>query len=202
MVDGVKALDPGNGETQRDGVRYDNLLMIAGPADRPVGFQGCPARHRGADLVSLAHAETGAPPHVCLHCRPDTRPARRSIPCCTSCTAAAATKTRGPTMGRAHIIMDNLIAQGKAKPMIVVMPNGNATRPFRRASVSARRRLASRSRRRRRRRFRRPRGWADGRRARWTRRRPAPAGLRGLVPGEPGEGRHSVRRKAYRVHRQ
>jgi hypothetical protein len=31
-VDGVKALDPGNGEYQRDGDRYDNLLMISGPA--------------------------------------------------------------------------------------------------------------------------------------------------------------------------
>jgi enterochelin esterase family protein len=30
------------------------------------------------------------------------------------------------TMGRAPIIMDNLIAAGKAVPMIVVMPNGNA----------------------------------------------------------------------------
>jgi enterochelin esterase family protein len=30
-------------------------------------------------------------------------------------------------MGRANIIMDNLIAAGKARPMIVVMPNGNAT---------------------------------------------------------------------------
>ncbi len=30
------------------------------------------------------------------------------------------------TMGRAAQIMDNLIAQGKAKPMIVVMTNGNA----------------------------------------------------------------------------
>jgi enterochelin esterase-like enzyme len=30
-------------------------------------------------------------------------------------------------MGRATVIMDNLIAAGKAKPMIVVMPNGNAT---------------------------------------------------------------------------
>ena len=30
------------------------------------------------------------------------------------------------TMGRAHYILDNLIAQGKAKPMLVVMPNGNA----------------------------------------------------------------------------
>ena len=31
------------------------------------------------------------------------------------------------TMGRANIIIDNLIAAGKSKPMIVVMPNGNAT---------------------------------------------------------------------------
>ena len=29
-------------------------------------------------------------------------------------------------MGRANIIMDTLIASGKALPMIVVMPNGNA----------------------------------------------------------------------------
>jgi len=29
-------------------------------------------------------------------------------------------------MGRAAQIMDNLIAQGKSKPMIVVMTNGNA----------------------------------------------------------------------------
>src|SRR5258708_22679721 len=28
------------------------------------------------------------------------------------------------SVGRAHVIMDNLIAQGKAKPMLVVMPLG------------------------------------------------------------------------------
>ena len=31
-VDGLKVMDPGNGEYQRDGQRYDNLLMITGPA--------------------------------------------------------------------------------------------------------------------------------------------------------------------------
>lgn len=30
------------------------------------------------------------------------------------------------SLGRANYILDNLIAQGKAKPMIVVMTNGNA----------------------------------------------------------------------------
>ena len=40
-------------------------------------------------------------------------------------TAAVVTKMHGQLWGRAVQIMDNLIAQGKAKPMIVVMPNGN-----------------------------------------------------------------------------
>ena len=33
------------------------------------------------------------------------------------------------TIGRAGLILDNLIAAGKAKPMIVVMPNGSLPRP-------------------------------------------------------------------------
>jgi enterochelin esterase family protein len=33
------------------------------------------------------------------------------------------------TIGRAGFIMDNLIAEGKAKPMIIVMPNGSLPRP-------------------------------------------------------------------------
>jgi enterochelin esterase family protein len=33
------------------------------------------------------------------------------------------------TIGRAGFILDNLIAQGKARPMVVVMPNGSFPRP-------------------------------------------------------------------------
>ena len=39
--------------------------------------------------------------------------------------------------GRANFILDNLIAAGKAKPMIVVMENGYATRPGAPASAFA-----------------------------------------------------------------
>ena len=31
--------------------------------------------------------------------------------------------------GKTEIILDNLIAEGKAKPMIIVIPNGNVSRP-------------------------------------------------------------------------
>jgi hypothetical protein len=42
MVDGVKALDPNNAETQRDGARYDNLLMISGPESEWWDFKDVP----------------------------------------------------------------------------------------------------------------------------------------------------------------
>ena len=98
------------------------------------------------------------------------------------------------TMGRANIIMDNLIAAGKAKPMIVVMPNGNATQsvsqgfgygptparqsvkapappPIQAAQAAGRR---------------------AGRRGTWRR----AAAVRRLVSREPRQGRDSVRREA------
>jgi enterochelin esterase family protein len=42
MVDGVKALDPNNAETERDGARYDNLLMISGPESEWWDFRDVP----------------------------------------------------------------------------------------------------------------------------------------------------------------
>ena len=40
--------------------------------------------------------------------------------------------------GRAGVILDNLIAAGKAKPMLVVMPNGNATQVASQAYITGR----------------------------------------------------------------
>ena len=51
-----------------------------------------------------------------------------SIPCSTCCTAEAAMRMPGFRAAGPRKILDNLIAQGKATPMIVVMPNGNTTR--------------------------------------------------------------------------
>ena len=56
---------------------------------------------------------------------------RRSI----SSTVPATTRPRGPTHGKAHWILDNLIAQGRAKPMVVVMMDGHAAVPARRSAI-------------------------------------------------------------------
>ncbi|HTS24484.1 MAG TPA: alpha/beta hydrolase-fold protein [Bryobacteraceae bacterium] len=126
LVDGVKALDPGNGETQRDGFRIDNLLMISGPESDMWDFKNVP------------HGTI----HVVWYPSPTLKEDRRRMYVYTP-PGYEANQTKYPvlyllhggggdedawvTMGRANVILDNLIAAGKAKPMIVVMPNGNAT---------------------------------------------------------------------------
>ena len=51
------------------------------------------------------------------------------IPCCTCCTAGERTRQGWHTQGHADLILDNLIAEKKAKPMIIVMDNLNTVKP-------------------------------------------------------------------------
>jgi enterochelin esterase family protein len=126
LVDGVKALDPGNSETQRDGARYANLLMISG------------AESALWDLKDVPHGTVQAiwypSPTLKLTSRrmmvytpPDYATSTRRYPVLYLLHGGGGDEDAWLTMGRASIILDNLLAQSKARPMIVVMPNGNAT---------------------------------------------------------------------------
>jgi enterochelin esterase-like enzyme len=126
MVDGVKALDPSNGETQRDGARYDNLLMISGPESEWWDFKDVP--HGTVQAVwypspTLKQARR----RMMVYTPPDYETGNAKYPVLYLLHGGGGDEEAWLTMGRANIIMDNLIAAGKAKPMIVVMPNGNAT---------------------------------------------------------------------------
>jgi enterochelin esterase family protein len=63
-VDGVKVLDPGDGEYQRDGARYDNLLMIPGPASDLWDFK--PDIPHGT-VQAIWYPETERTAHVRVH---------------------------------------------------------------------------------------------------------------------------------------
>jgi len=41
-VDGVRTLDPRNSNTKRDGARYDNILLIPGPASDAYALKDVP----------------------------------------------------------------------------------------------------------------------------------------------------------------
>ena len=126
MVDGIKALDPGNGETQRDGVRYDNLLMISGPADELWDFKDVP--HGTVQQVWYPSPTLKEERRrMYIYTPPGYETSKIKYPVLYLLHGGGGDEDAWTTMGRAPIIMDNLIAAGKAKPMIVVMPNGNAS---------------------------------------------------------------------------
>jgi enterochelin esterase-like enzyme len=126
LVDGVKALDPGNGETQRDGSRVDNLLMISGPESDLWDFKDVP--HGTIQIVwypSPTLKEDRRRMYV--YTPPGYESNQTRYPVLYLLHGGGGDEDAWVTMGRANVILDNLIAAGKAKPMIVVMPNGNAT---------------------------------------------------------------------------
>jgi len=126
MVDGVKALDPNNGETQRDGSRYDNLLMISGPESDWWDFKDVP--HGTVQAVWYPSPTLKMERRrMIVYTPPGYETSTQKYPVLYLLHGGGGDEDAWLTMGRANIIMDNLIAAGKAKPMIVVMPNGNAT---------------------------------------------------------------------------
>ena len=126
VVDGVKALDPNNGETQRDGSRYDNLLMISGPESEWWDFKDVP--HGSVQAVWYPSPTLKmASRRMMVYTPPGYETSTQKYPALYLLHGGGGDEDAWLTMGRANIIMDNLIAAGKAKPMIVIMPNGNAT---------------------------------------------------------------------------
>jgi enterochelin esterase-like enzyme len=126
-VDGVKVMDPGNGEYQRDGQRYDNLLMIAGPASEAWTFKP-DVPHGTLSAVWYPSAILKQPGRrMYVYTPPGYEKGTQRYPVFYLLHGGGGDEDAWTTMGRANVILDNLIASGRAKPMIVVMPNGNPT---------------------------------------------------------------------------
>jgi enterochelin esterase family protein len=125
VVDGVAVNDPQNYMVQRDGVRYLNMLMV--PGERSENYFGISSAQRGtmrymwydSAILGLNRRLTVYTPFGY-----ETSP-RTKYPVLYLLHGAGGDEEAWSSMGRAVQILDNLIAKGLAKPMIVVMPNGN-----------------------------------------------------------------------------
>ena len=127
MVDGVRTLDPSNIESERDGDHFLSLLMISGPADDMWTFKDVP--HGTVEQAwypsPTLHMDQR---RMYIYLPPGyTANPTKKYPVLYLLHGGGGDEEQWVSMGRANIIMDNLIATGKAVPMIVVMPNGNAT---------------------------------------------------------------------------
>jgi len=125
-VDGIKVLDPSNGEYSRDGSLYDNWLMISGPFSDSWEFK--------SDVPHGAVQSVWYPSEILklkgrrmyVYTPPDYMTSKARYPVLYLLHGGGGDEDQWNNLGRANVIMDNLIAAGKVKPMIVVMPNGNA----------------------------------------------------------------------------
>ena len=123
-VDGVQALDPRNGNTKRDGTRLANILLIPGPESELYEVKDVP--HGTVSMVWYDSPTLKMKRRMYVYTPPDYATTTARYPVFYLLHGGGGDEDAWFTLGRTSQIMDNLIAQGKAKPMIVVMTNGNA----------------------------------------------------------------------------
>jgi enterochelin esterase family protein len=122
IVDGASAGDPNNFLVQRDGTRYLSMLFVEG--DKTANYKE--ANQRGnlkAVWYDSPTLKTNRRMYVYTPYGYET--STRKYPVLYLLHGGGGDEDAWPNMGRACQILDNLIEQGNARPMIVVMPNGN-----------------------------------------------------------------------------
>lgn len=123
IVDGLKTTDPNNPFLIRDVASVTNVFLVGeGQAafykvkDVPHGS----VTRRWYDSPGL-----GMDRRITIYTPPGYEQSSEKFPVLYLLHGAGGDEEAWINLGRTAQIMDNLIAQGKAKPMIVAMPNGN-----------------------------------------------------------------------------
>jgi enterochelin esterase family protein len=125
-VNGIRTLDPANpwtGTADRNPGSSQFEVKAAGPA--LYDLQPAP---RGTLHIHYYNSKKfgGALRMVYVYTPPGYETSSSRYPTMYLMHGAGGNESSWITAGRANVILDNLIAQGKAKPMIVVMPYGRA----------------------------------------------------------------------------
>lgn len=123
-VNGVKTLDPSNPLVVRDGTRYDNYLIVPGKESEVYTVQD--VLHGVLSKVWYPSPTLEKNRRLYIYTPPGYAQSNEKYPVFYLLHGAGGDEDAWTTLGRTPYILDNLIAAGKAKPMIVVMTNGNA----------------------------------------------------------------------------
>jgi enterochelin esterase-like enzyme len=122
-VDGVQVLDPVNPLIKRDGTRNASVLFVPGEESGLYEVQDVP--HGTLSKVWYDAPTLNMTRRMYVYTPPGYEDSEESYPVFYLFHGAGGDEDAWTTLGLAPRILDNLIAQGKAKPMIVVMTNGN-----------------------------------------------------------------------------
>ena len=123
IVDGMKVIDNENAHTLRDVKSVMNTFVLDPQGDCPVAVHNVP--HGEVRAVWYDSPTLGAKRRMMIYLPPGYEESRQRFPVFYLLHGSGGDETVWLEQGRAAQVLDNLIASGKAVPMIVVMPNGN-----------------------------------------------------------------------------
>ena len=127
ILDGVEVLDPGNPRLQLSPTGHLNAFEIKGP--QPTFFDVQKVPHGVVSTLTYDSKVTGDPRQVVVYTPPGYgTDASVQFPVFYLLHGYGDDEGAWSQFGFAHRIADNLLANGKMKPMIIVMPNGHATK--------------------------------------------------------------------------
>jgi enterochelin esterase-like enzyme len=123
-VDGMRMLDPNNVYMLRDIATYTNYFLVDGELSQNYLVREVP--HGTVSKVWYPSPTLGMERRrMTVYTPAGYEDGKENYPVLYLLHGAGGDENAWSELGRAVQILDNLIAQGKAKPMIVVMPNGN-----------------------------------------------------------------------------
>ncbi len=125
-IDGMEGLkDPANVYVNRDIVSFSNIFIVSEKAgDKGDLYRVNEVRHGNVSKVWYDSPTLKMQRRMTVY-TPAGYDRGKQYPVMYLLHGAGGDENAWSELGRAAQIMDNLIATGKAKPMIVVMPNGN-----------------------------------------------------------------------------
>ncbi|MDE6396412.1 MAG: esterase [Muribaculaceae bacterium] len=124
-IDGVRTLDPSNIYTARDIAALSSVVIVPGGTADLYGVKDVP--HGNVSKVWYDSPSLGHQRRMTVYTPAGYDPAgTRRYPVLYLLHGMGGDEEAWGELGRAATVLDNLIAEGKAEPMIVVMPNGNA----------------------------------------------------------------------------
>jgi enterochelin esterase-like enzyme len=124
IIDGVTVLDPNNLQIRRDWLGHESVLLV--PGKETELYFAHDVTEGTLSKVWYDSPVIGLRRRMFVYTPPGYEKGTEKYPVLYLLHGGFNDEETWSSMGRLNVIMDNLIARGKAKPMIVVMPNGNA----------------------------------------------------------------------------
>ncbi len=127
IIDGMKVLDNENANVLRDVKNVMNTFVLDPKGDSPVAVHDVP--HGEVRAVWYDSPTLGMKRRMMIYLPPGYEESRQKYPVLYLLHGTGGDETVWLEQGHAAQVFDNLIANGQAEPMIVVMPNGHTDTP-------------------------------------------------------------------------